>query len=75
LPIANARHLERALTGFVDHYNSHWAHRSLNLEPPISRPANDQPAGNESLSSVVVVLADWFINIGAGVSRIEFLHP
>ena len=34
LLILNARHLERVLTVFVDHYNGHRAHRSLNLTPP-----------------------------------------
>jgi putative transposase len=34
LLIVNRRHLERVLRVFVDHYNSHRPHRSLNLEPP-----------------------------------------
>jgi len=34
LLILNRRHLERLLRIFVDHYNTHWPHRSLNLEPP-----------------------------------------
>ena len=34
LLILNARHLERVLAVFVDHYNGHRAHRSLNLTPP-----------------------------------------
>jgi len=34
LLIMNRRHLERVLRVFVDHYNSHRPHRSLNLEPP-----------------------------------------
>src|SRR5262245_6728 len=34
LLILNARHLERVLTVFVDHYNGHRAHRSLDLTPP-----------------------------------------
>jgi transposase InsO family protein len=49
LLIANARHLARALTVFVDHYNSHRAHRSLNLEPPNRRPANEEPAGTKPI--------------------------
>ncbi len=32
--IVNPRHLERVLRVFVDHYNSHRPHRSLNLAPP-----------------------------------------
>lgn len=34
LLIVNRRHLVRALRIFVDHYNSHRPHRSLNLRPP-----------------------------------------
>jgi len=34
LLIVNGRHLERVLRVFVDHYNSHRPHRSLNLRPP-----------------------------------------
>jgi hypothetical protein len=37
--IANARHLERALTVFIDHYDTHRAHRSLDLAPPSARLA------------------------------------
>ena len=32
--IVNDRHLERALTVFVDYYNGHRPHRSLGLSPP-----------------------------------------
>jgi len=32
--ILNRRHLERVLRVFVDHYNTHRPHRSLNLTPP-----------------------------------------
>jgi putative transposase len=34
LLIVNRHHLERALHVFVDHYNSHRPHRSLDLAPP-----------------------------------------
>ena len=34
LLIINRRHLERVLRVFVDHYNNHRPHRSLNLTPP-----------------------------------------
>jgi putative transposase len=34
LLIANRRHLERVIRAFLDHYNSHRPHRSLNLTPP-----------------------------------------
>jgi putative transposase len=34
LLIMNRHHLERVLRVFVDHYNTHRPHRSLNLAPP-----------------------------------------
>jgi putative transposase len=34
LLILNQQHLERVLTGFVDHYNGHRPHRALALTPP-----------------------------------------
>ena len=34
LLILNTRHLERTLAVFVDHYNGHRPHRSLDLVPP-----------------------------------------
>jgi len=34
LLILNRRHLEHVLRVFVDHYNAHRPHRSLNLTPP-----------------------------------------
>jgi transposase InsO family protein len=37
LLITNRRHLERVLSVFIDHYNRHRAHRSLNLTPPAGR--------------------------------------
>jgi putative transposase len=37
LLIVNARHLERALSVFVDHYNRHRPHRSLDLSTPNGR--------------------------------------
>jgi hypothetical protein len=38
LMIVSARHLERALTVFIDHYNTYRPHRSLDLAPPNGRP-------------------------------------
>jgi transposase InsO family protein len=37
LLILNARHLERTLTLFLDHYNGWRPHRSLDLGPPNGR--------------------------------------
>src|SRR5215216_4556431 len=36
LLIVNRRHLERVLRVFVDHYNVHRPHRSLDLTPPVT---------------------------------------
>jgi len=36
LLIVNRRHLERVLCVFVDHYNVHRPHRSLDLTPPVA---------------------------------------
>jgi len=48
LLIVNTLHLERVVSVFVDHYNRHRAHRSLNLMPPVGRSAtNDSPQSNE----------------------------
>ncbi len=54
LLIMNRRHLERELRVFVDHYNTHRPHRSLNLAPPApSQPrfrgvrAHHQPSAIE----------------------------
>ena len=49
LLIANTHHLERVLTVFVDHYNSHRTHRGLNLEPPNGRPKNEKPVWTKPL--------------------------
>lgn len=38
LLILNARHLERTLTVFIDHYNGWRPHRALDLAPPNGRP-------------------------------------
>jgi putative transposase len=42
LLIVNTRHLERTLTVFVDHYNGHRPHRSLDLAPPTGWPATEK---------------------------------
>jgi transposase InsO family protein len=36
LLIVNRRHLERVLRVFIDHYNVHRPHRSLDLTPPVA---------------------------------------
>ena len=47
LLICNARHLERVLTVFIDHYNRHRAHRSLNLTPPDGSLATEERTQSE----------------------------
>ena len=46
----NARHLERTLTVFVDHYNGHRPHRSLHLAPPNGRPATEKWTSSQTLA-------------------------
>jgi putative transposase len=49
LLVVNARHLERTLTVFIDHYNRHRAHRSLDLAPPNGRPAIERWADKQPI--------------------------
>lgn len=49
LVIMNSRHLGRALTVFVDHYNGHRSHRSLDLAPPNGRLAIAPWAGRQPI--------------------------
>jgi putative transposase len=44
LLIGSTRHLQRLLAVFIDHYNSHRAHRSLELAPPNGWPAIERGA-------------------------------
>jgi transposase InsO family protein len=48
--IVNAQHLERTLAVFIDHYNSHRPHRSLDLAPPNGRPATEKWTGLRTLA-------------------------
>jgi putative transposase len=50
LLIVNRRHLERALTVFVDHYNGYRPHRSLDLVPPNGRPATENWTGAQAMA-------------------------
>jgi hypothetical protein len=50
LLIVNARHLERTLTVFIDHYNGHRAHRALELIPPNGRPAIECRSGTQFMA-------------------------
>jgi putative transposase len=47
LLIVNRRHLEHLLRVFVDHYNAHRPHRSLDLAPPAAI-ASERPACSSS---------------------------
>jgi putative transposase len=49
LLIVGAQHLERALTVFIDYYNGHRAHRSLELAPPNGRPAIERWSGTQPM--------------------------
>ena len=50
LLILNARHLERALIVFIDHYNAHRPHRRLDLTPPNGRPAIENWTGAQTMA-------------------------
>jgi putative transposase len=50
LLILNARHLERALTVFIDHYNGWRPHRSLDLAPPNGRPSAATWTGTQPIT-------------------------
>jgi putative transposase len=45
LLIHNWRHLEHVLDQFVQHYNTHRPHRSLDQRPPRPAPAAATPTG------------------------------
>jgi transposase InsO family protein len=47
--IVNARHLERALAVFIDHYNGWRPHRSLDLAPPKRRTSVVTSPGTEPI--------------------------
>jgi putative transposase len=42
----NRRHLERVLRTYIDHYNTHRPHRSLDQRPPALPSAVPRPPGN-----------------------------
>ena len=46
LLIVNRRHLERVLQAYVEHYNNHRPHRSLDQRPPIPPSAVPRPPGD-----------------------------
>src|SRR5262245_64130003 len=50
LLILNARHLEHALTVFIDHYNGWRPHRSLELAPPNGRTSAATRAGRRAIA-------------------------
>jgi putative transposase len=52
LLIVSARHLDRVLTVFVDHYNRHRAHRSLNLRPPDRWSLTELPTRSERVTVI-----------------------
>jgi putative transposase len=56
LLILNTWHLERTLTVFVDHYNRHRPHRSLDLVPP-NGPATEKWTGSHPLATGVATVS------------------
>jgi transposase InsO family protein len=61
LLIVNGRHLERVLRVFVDQYNGHRSHRSLNVAPPapttrrlhVARPPSTGVERRDRLGGIV----------------------
>ena len=41
--IWNQRHLQRLVIDYIDHYNTHRPHRSLDQRPPVATDTADQP--------------------------------
>ena len=41
--IWNQRQLQRLVINYIDHYNTHRPHRSLDQRPPVATDASDQP--------------------------------
>jgi putative transposase len=50
LLILNRRHLEHVLRVFVDHYNAHRPHRSLDLIPPAALDRKRRVASSHDLN-------------------------
>jgi putative transposase len=50
LLIVNRRHLERVLRVFVEHYNTQWPHRALDLHPP--QPREPPPTATPTVAQV-----------------------
>jgi putative transposase len=50
LLILSSRHLERALSVFIDHYNSWRPHRSLDLAPPNGRTSAATWTGTQPIT-------------------------
>jgi putative transposase len=48
--ILSARHLDRALTVFIDHYNGWPPHRSLDLTPPNGRTSAEARTGTQPIT-------------------------
>jgi putative transposase len=46
IPITGPRHLDQVLAEFVEHYNTHRPHRSLDQQPPAGRATPTPPSAN-----------------------------
>ena len=58
--IWNRRQLERLVVDYIDHYNMHRPHRSLNQRPPVVTDAADQP--DRHLQVVKTARCDGLVN-------------
>ena len=60
--IWNRRQLERLTVDYIDHYNAHRPHRSLNEQPPQPFEAPPQPTHNHHLRVVKSTRCNGLIN-------------
>ena len=58
--IWNRRQLERLVVDYIDHYNTHRPHRSLDQRPPVATDPSDQP--DRHLQVVKTARCDGLIN-------------
>jgi putative transposase len=76
LLIVNRRHLERVLRAYLDHYNHHRPHRSLDQRPPALPSANPRPPATRRTYSAETVSEDSSTSTRSPHEpRSRFRHP
>jgi hypothetical protein len=72
--ILGRRHLERALSGYMGHYNHHRPHRSLGQAPPVGAVPPATPLVNTGRTARLTRRADPRVCPGR-MRRTSFRHP